>query len=343
MSAVDVLAVLNIVLIVLVIAIGVGAISLPIGLELRSPFVFVLAVGTACRPAAPAIGPTSASAVLLAADIDTLASRAFAGRQAGTAGADSAADFLARRYEHLGLRGAFHSECDSAGHCQPSFLGPFQIPGGFGHNVGAMIPGTQPTGPREFVVIGAHFDGLGRSPTWALDRHAGFVMRPGADDNASGTAAVLELARRLRERATKRSILLYNFDAEEDGRIGSRALFFLGLPVTRDAMVFMLNLDMVGRLRRDRLFIEGDPLDPRIRAVFDSAAKAVGMHLEFIASDDRSDDASFAEAGIAATDLSTGYHADYHTASDVPARVNVEGLRRVVDFAEFVVRRIADR
>ncbi len=205
-----------------------------------------------------------------------------------------------------------------------------------------MIPGTQPTGPREFVVIGAHFDGLGRSPT----RH--WIAMPASSCDRARTTTP-----RGRQRssslvgafgsATKRSILLYNFDAEEDGRIGSRALFALGPPVTRDAMVFMLNLDMVGRLRDDRLFAAGDRLDPNIRAVFDSAAKAVGIHLEFIASDGRSDDASFVEAGIAAVDVSTGSHADYHTAADVPARVNVEGLRRVVDFAEFVVRRIADR
>jgi hypothetical protein len=312
-------------------------------LELRIPFVFVLAAAAACRPAASAVAPTSASVSSLAADVDTLASRAFGGRQTGTAGAESAVDFLARRYQHLGLRGAFQTDCDLAGHCRPTYIGPFQIPAGFGHNVGAMIPGTQPTGPREFVVIGAHFDGLGHSPTWALDRDAGFVMRPGADDNASGTAGVLELARRLRERPPKRSILVYNFDAEEDGRVGSRALFYFGPPVTNESMVFMLNLDTVGRLRGDRLFVEGSPIDPRVRTVFDSAAKAVGIQLEFIASDGRSDDASFEEAGVAAAELSTGYHPDYHTARDVPARINVEGLWRIVDFAEFVVRHIADR
>jgi len=301
----------------------------------------VLAATAACRP--PAIAPIPDSARSLAADIDTLTSPAFAGRQAGTAGADSAADFIARRYDHLGLRAAFHSTCDSTGRrCQTTFVGPFPTPAGVGHNIGALIVGSQPTGPREYVVIGAHFDGLGHSPTWSLDRHAGFVMRPGADDNASGTAAVLELARRLRERPTKRSILFYNFDAEEDGRVGSRAFVDQERP-TSESMVFMLDLDMVGRLRDDRLFVEGNPLDPRTRAVFDSAAAAVGARLAFVPSDGRSDDASFAEAGVPAVDVSTGYHADYHTARDVPDRLDIGGLLRVVDFAEFVVRRLADR
>lgn len=311
------------------------------GSKLKADFALVLATAAACRTAVPAIGPTAVSVSPLAADIDTLAGRAFDGRRTGTAGSDSAADFLARRYEYLGLRGAFDSQCDSGSRCPPSYFGRFQVPTGFGHNVGALIVGNQPTGLREFVVIGAHFDGLGHSPTWALDRDAGFVMRPGADDNASGTAAVLELARRLRDRQTARSILFINFDAEEDGRVGSRASFFNGPPTNREAIVFMLNLDGVGRLRGDRLFIEGNPLDPRTRAVFESSAKAVGLRLEFTPRDDRSDDASFAEEGIAAAELSTGYHADYHRASDTPARLNIDGLRRIVDFAELVVRAIA--
>src|SRR5262249_44171764 len=149
---------------------------------------------------------------------------------------------------------------------------------------------------KEYVVIGAHFDHLGRSPSFAMDRYAGFVLRPGADDNASGTAAVLELARRFAERATKRSILLLNFDAEELGLMGSRALL-IAPPVPKPAMIFMLNLDMVGRLRDDRLFIETQRIDRAGRAVFDSAAKAVGLHTQFIPDDRRSDHASFAEEG----------------------------------------------
>jgi Zn-dependent M28 family amino/carboxypeptidase len=313
-------------------------------LQISVPLASILAAVVACRPAIPAIGAASAASTSsLAADIDTLTSSAFGGREAGTTGADSAADFVARRYQHLGLRGAFHSDCDSAGHCQPSYFGPFELRTGFGRNVGALIPGTGPTGTGEFVVIGAHFDGLGHSPTWALDRDAGFVMRPGADDNASGTAAVLELAQRLRERATKRSILLYNFDAEEEGRVGSRALLSIDPLVARDAMVFMINLDMVGRLNHDRLYIEGGATDPRIRAIFDSAAAATHLRVQFIPRDGLSDDASFVEAGIDAAYLSTGRHADYHTARDIASRLNIDGLRRLADFTELVVRGIADR
>src|SRR6185295_12659421 len=95
----------------------------------------------------------------------------------------------------------------------------------------------------QFIVLGAHYDHLGRSPTWALDYERGFVIRPGADDNASGTAGVLELARRFHDRPARRSILIVNFDAEEIGLVGSRV--FLSIPpVPQQAMTFMLNLDM---------------------------------------------------------------------------------------------------
>jgi Zn-dependent M28 family amino/carboxypeptidase len=300
-----------------------------------------LAMLAACQPAATSTLPTPPSALSLAADIDTLASRAFNGREAGTAGADSAADFLARRYAGLGLRAAFHAECDSP-RCRPSYFQVFRTPTGVFHNVGAIVEGLDSTRRDEYVVIGAHFDHLGHSPTFAMDRYAGFVLRPGADDNASGTSAVLELARRFAERATKRSILLVNFDAEELGLMGSRALL-IAPPVPKAAMIFMLNLDMVGRLRNDRLFIETLRIGSGDRALFDSAARVVGIHAQFIPDDRRSDQANFAEEGIANAELSTGFHGDYHTASDIAARINATGLSRIVDLAEHVVRSIADR
>jgi Zn-dependent M28 family amino/carboxypeptidase len=309
---------------------------------MRLTLLLGVSILIACQRATPAPRPVSAGAQSIAADIDTLASPAFGGREAGTAGGDSAANFVARRYQQLGLRAAFTMECDSASRCPPSYFQTFRSPNNVFHNVGAFVDGLDSARRGEYVVIGAHFDHLGRSPTFSMDRRAGFVLRPGADDNASGTAAVLELARRLALHPTRRSVLLVNFDAEEEGLLGSYALL-LKPPVPRDAIVFMLNLDMVGRLRGDRLFIVSHGIEHRIRTVFDSAAKTVDIRVQYLPSDDRSDDASFADNRIPSVQVSTGYHEDYHTAADVPARINVEGLGRVVDLAELAVRRIADR
>jgi len=193
----------------------------------------------------------------------------------------------------------------------------------------------------QFVVLGAHYDGLGRSPTLALDRGRGFVIRPGADDNASGTAGLLELARRFRDRPARRSILIVNFDAEELGLIGSR-VFLNNPPVSRQAMTFMLNLDMIGRLSGNRLFIEG-VRERATRALIDSAVATVGIRADYIANDGRSDHATFLAGSIDAVALSTGYHIDYHKASDIAARIDLVGIERVVDVAEFIIRRTADR
>lgn len=309
---------------------------------MRTSFIFGLVAAAACQPAAPPAIPVSPSAAMLVGDIDTLASRGFNGREAGTPGADSAADFIERRYLRLRLRPAFPSDCDSAAQCRPSYLQVFRPTSMIAHNVGALVEGTDPGRRDEYIVIGAHFDHLGHSPTFALDRDAGFVLRPGADDNASGTAAVLELSRRFGARPANRSILFVNFDAEEEGLLGSRA--FLGRPpVPKEAMRLMLNLDMVGRLRRNRVFIESRQIDPTIRAIVDREARTAGIRAEFSQSDDLSDDASFADEGIPAVWISTGDHEDYHKASDVPARINVDGLTRIVDLVERVARTLADR
>jgi hypothetical protein len=108
-------------------------------------------------------------------------------------------------------------------------------------------------------------------------------------------------------------------------------------------MVFMLNFDMVGRLRDHRLFVASGRLDTGLRTTIDSAARISGLRAAFVSSDGVSDDAFFADAGVRAIDVSTGMHADYHTARDVADRLDIEGLHRVIDVAERIVRRIADR
>ena len=309
----------------------------------KHSIIAALTLVAACRPPVSTPPPTSAVESAIGADVGFLASPALGGREAGTAGADSTAEFLALRYQRLGLRPAFRLRCDAAPSCPESYFQPFGIERGvaLAHNVGTVVDGSDPLVRNQFVVLGAHYDALGRSPTFALDRDRGFVIRPGADDNASGTAALLELARRLRDRPARRSILIVNFDAEELGSIGSR-VFLNNPPVPEQAMTFMLNLDMIGRLGENRLFVEG-VRERATRALIDSAVAAVGIRADYVANDGRSDHATFLADGIDAVELSTGYHIDYHKASDVAARVDLVGMERVLDVAEFIIRRTADR
>jgi Zn-dependent M28 family amino/carboxypeptidase len=107
-------------------------------------------------------------------------------------------------------------------------------------------------------------------------------------------------------------------------------------------MPFMLNLDLIGRLSGNRLFIEG-VRERATRALIDSAVATVGIRADYIANDGRSDHATFLAGSIDAVALSTGYHIDYHKASDIAARIDLVGIERVVDVAEFIIRRTADR
>ena len=300
---------------------------------MRKPFIVVgLIAAASCqlntRPA-PAAGP--------AADIATLASRAFGGRHPATPGGDSAAAFIMRRYAELRLRPAFRIGCDSAPQCGWSYSQLFPFENTVAQNVGAVIAGTDSTLRTQYIVIGAHFDHLGQSPVNAFDPQHGYAMRLGADDNASGTAGVLELARRFATRPIRRSIVVVNFDAEEEGLLGSRA-FLAYPPVPKRAIVLMLNLDMIGRLHRNHLLVEGVAEHSASRFAVDHAAATAGLRADFISDRALSDHSSFAAQDIEVVGLSTGEDIDYHKTTDIAAHINVRGLERVIDFAEAIVR-----
>jgi Zn-dependent M28 family amino/carboxypeptidase len=275
------------------------------------------------------------------ADIAILASPSFAGREHGTPGNDSAAAFLARRYEAMHLRPAFRQGCDAQGRCSASYFQWFNTLDGVSHNVGAIVVGRDSVLRNEYVVIGAHFDHLGYSPLHSLDGYRGAVLRPGADDNASGTAAVIELADRLGRQPPRRSILVLNFDAEEEGMWGSHAFIASSAFLIAD-LKFMLNLDMIGRLRDHHFDVQGAPEGSPMRARIDSVARAAGLQAHFVRDQRRSDHASFIEAKVPIAMFTTGEHADYHTSFDVVDRINGPGLLTIIDVAESIVRFAAD-
>jgi hypothetical protein len=137
----------------------------------------------------------------------------------------------------------------------------------------ALVEGTDPAVRGQVVVVGAHYDHLGRETTFAADPKAGRVIHNGADDNASGTAAVLELARRLQARPPRRSVLFVAFSGEELGILGS-SHFVDHSPVPADSMAAMLNFDMVGRLRDDKVIVYGTGTAAELPALVDSANAA---------------------------------------------------------------------
>jgi len=284
--------------------------------------------------------PTAPDSARILADIAYLADDRLEGRLTGTPGNDSAAAYIARRLRQIGLaptQQKFTAHVMAFAHMgRPSELAT--------QNVTALIRGTDPKLRGQVVVLGAHYDHLGRDRTFAADPAAGDAIRNGADDNASGTAAVLELARLLAARPPRRSVLVVAFSGEEEGTLGSE--WFVEHPaVPLDSVVAMLNFDMVGRLTNDKLLVYGVGTATELPGVVDSA-NARGPRLAVNALPDGvgpSDHAPFYLKNVPVLHFFTDQHADYHAATDDVDRINAAGEARVVALALRVARTIADR
>jgi hypothetical protein len=287
--------------------------------------------------------PARADSARLRADIEFLASDALEGRGTGTAGNDSAAAFVARRYRSLGLRAmsrgylqSFSARPSMNAHAGTVATYPTQ-------NVVAFLEGTDRALRGQVIVIGAHIDHLGRSTISALDPEARDAIRNGADDNASGTAAVLELARLLSANPPRRSVLFANFSGEELGLLGSQ-YFVEHSPLPIDSMVAMLNFDMVGRLRGDSVIVYGVATARELPALLDSANRSVGLRVSGIGDGfGSSDHSSFFARGLPVLHFFTNIHDDYHRASDDASKINAAGAAKVVMLAEQLVRQVDAR
>ncbi|MCC6927862.1 MAG: M28 family peptidase [Gemmatimonadaceae bacterium] len=304
-------------------------------------------------PSAASLPVATPDSARLAADVGYLASDALEGRRTGTAGNDSARAFIARRFAALRLR-AVVSPPTCTVRCTPGFVQPFVARSAVAQraglppemptaNVVAMIEGRDPALRRQVIVLGAHFDHLGRSGFNALDPEAGDAIRNGADDNASGVATVLELARLLAARPTARSVAIVAFSGEELGLLGS-AWFVDHAPFPLDSVQAMLNFDMVGRLREDKLMVYGTATAKELAAIVNDANVAPALTLIAIGDGaGPSDHASFYLRNLPVLHFFTDLHDDYHRATDDAARINAAGMARVAAFAERIVRTLGNR
>ncbi len=215
-------------------------------------------------------------------------------------------------------------------------------------NVGAILPGRGALAD-EYIVLGAHYDHVGMGYFGAKPENKG-KLHPGADDNASGSAALLLAAKKLKaaydalpDDADARSIIFVWFTAEEGGLHGSR-WYVNHPPVPLDDHAFMLNLDMVGRMRDSRAEMgnmdsaEGlvDWLEPFFdKFNINAEPSTVGRG--------RSDHENFDREGVPNLFFSTGLHDDYHTPADTSDRINRAGAVRVTDLVCDVALAIAQR
>lgn len=247
------------------------------------------------------------------------------------------------------------------------------------HNVIGILPGSDPKLKDEAIVIGAHYDHLGRGGAGSLAQREGEIHH-GADDNASGTAGLLELARMFSTQRPKprRTIVFIAFSGEEEGLIGSN--YYVNHPVVPLAnTVAMINLDMVGRLNNQKLVIGGVGTASEWRSMLDAhnlvqsatvslnapavtvgAGPAampivVGANGRPVVTLDPtkrffltlnedgfgpSDHSSFYAKQIPVLFFWTGTHADYHKPSDTAEKINYDGLTRITSFVANIVRDI---
>jgi hypothetical protein len=262
----------------------------------------------------------------LAADVATLTGPGMEGRAAGTPGGELAAQQIARWLAALSLR---------PGGVDGTFLQPVVLDeGSRTANVIGVLPGRDPSLGTEAVVIGAHYD------------HDGWVdgvVLPGADDNASGVALVLGLARTFAAAGgARRSLIFAFFGAEELGLLGSRR--YVEAPtVPLERTVAMLNFDMVGRLRAGRLDVGGVDSGSGLLRLVSTAAWDLPLTIRYRAALDLpSDHARFHRAGVPVLFFFTGPHPDQHRASDTVDRLNIEGMAEISRLATTVVQRLAD-
>ncbi|MBU0509247.1 M20/M25/M40 family metallo-hydrolase [bacterium] len=201
-------------------------------------------------------------------------------------------------------------------------------------NVAGIIPGDS-----DVIVIGAHYDHLGLGQSGSLDEKPGEVHN-GADDNASGVASILEAARILKAEPIAASVLVVAFTAEEVGLGGSRQIVD-HFPLSLDHVRIMMNLDMVGRVRENKLTVIGCKTAEEFPSLVDSAAAKTG--LEVTCKGDGygpSDHMNFYLVDKPVLFLFTGAHEDYHRSSDDADKINYADMTRVANFTADLTRAV---
>ena len=277
-------------------------------------------------------------------DIRYLSDDRLQGRMTGSPGADSAAAYLARRFRQVGLQPAAGGWFQSFTVAKEAPVAQSARVGGLvGRNVIGLLPGHDPNLRNEAVIVGAHYDHLGLGGFGSLDPDSTGKVHNGADDNASGSAMLIQIAGRLAQNPPARTVLFIAFSGEELGLLGSA--YYVKHPIyPLSTTTAMINLDMVGRLRNGRLIVYGTRTAKEFPALLDSLNWHAGFDLK--AQGDGygpSDQSSFYAAGRPVLHLFTDLHDDYHRTTDDWEKIDPEGFRRVTNFTVGLVTAIANR
>ena len=291
----------------------------------------------------PAAAPLTRDLSLPFSAVRFLADDGLAGRLAGSDAERCAGDFIAAQFARLGLRPAGENATFFQSLPLASVLNP-HASGGTGRNVLGAIDGADPVLRREWVVIGAHYDHLGEGGTANSLAPGERAIHNGADDNASGVAAVLRAAELIRSGpAPARSVLFVAFTGEESGLLGS-SHFVANPTLNSGPMVAMINLDMVGRLGVGPLIVYGVDTATEWRDLLDPAAARAGVALATRGEGfGPSDHTSFYLKDIPVLHFFTNTHADYHKPTDDWNKIDGAGLEKVAALVTDVALAVSNR
>ena len=282
--------------------------------------------------------------------VEYLASQELGGRYPATAGDTLASEYLTGKLRGLKLKPVVKGK-KKTGYYQDFTYG--KDVKRTTHNIIAVLPGKDKRLKHEYIVVGSHYDHLGMGGQGSGSRRPDTLgVHPGADDNASGDAVVLQLARYFKKARPSRSIIFAFFGAEEQGIVGSKEFVEwmrhedprrINLPADRNGIVAMVNLDMVGRMLDNALSVSGTGTSSDFKAL---AEKAAGLtNLTITCTPDGygpSDQASFVAADIPVLYLTTGGHMEYHTPADVPSTLNYDGMQQTLAYARVLVTELAN-
>ena len=267
-------------------------------------------------------------------DVTFLSDDKLEGRQTGTEGEQAAAYYIANRFKTLGLEPK-----GTEGYLQKFSFKPktdphqevkYTVKDGDSTITGTNVIGFINNNAENTIVIGAHFDHLGYGAEGSLYRGERAIHN-GADDNASGVSVLLNLASKLKNTNTSNNYLFITFSGEEMGLLGSN-YFVKNSTIDIKKANYMINMDMVGRLKADStLAVYGVGTTP----IFNQVLKAYNTKFKLIEKESGvgpSDHTSFYNADIPVLHFFTGQHEDYHKPSDDADKLNIEGMQTISNY-----------
>lgn len=268
-------------------------------------------------------------------DVSFLADDKLEGRETGTKGEQDAAAYIVKRFKEIGLQPKGTKEFLQEFTFKPK-TDPHQEVKYSSTNTDSTITGTNVLGyinnnANKTIVIGAHYDHLGFGAEGSLYRGEAKDIHNGADDNASGVAVMLNLASKLKQANTGNNYLFMAFSGEELGLLGSN-YFVKNTTIHLDSINYMLNMDMVGRLKTDStLAVYGVGTSP----IFKQVINASNIKFKIIEKESGigpSDHTSFYLIDIPVLHFFTGQHEDYHKPSDDSELLNYEGMEAISNY-----------